>query len=309
MLFQGLKSYLVSLGPKNVLTRAALQAHGRAHGFSLDFSATTISLRKKNREMILGNAQYVQVPIMMECYELFFDTIEPSVSNGHEVLNFSKPALQTYKKNGLAFYFPSVPEDDVMDAYIHWYSPKPGDVVWDAGAHAGATTVFLSQMVGATGKVYAFEPDECNYEYLTRNLALHHVNNVVSVSFALDGSTGSVAFQVDGTMAAGIRDYLIYRGDGQTKMVPTLSFADACEKFGQVPSYVKMDIEGAEIAVISKSEEFLKKHRIHFAIETYHRVGGEYTYKALERFFPTVGYDVESSDRFGQMFTWARPLD
>jgi len=35
-----------------------------------------------------------------------------------------------------------------MDAYTHGYAPQPGDVVWDAGAHAGATAYFLAQMVG-----------------------------------------------------------------------------------------------------------------------------------------------------------------
>ncbi len=307
MRLQGLKSYLVALGPDNVLVRTALRAHGRLRGFTMHFSDATISLRSKTREMTLSNAQYVQVPIMMECYELFFDTIEPDTSSGREVLDFSRPALHKYKRNGLSFHFPSIPEDDVMDAYTHWYSPKAGDVVWDAGAHAGATTYFLSQMVGSAGKVYAFEPDEINYSYLIRNLEMHRAQNVIPVAYALDGSTGSVAFQGDGTMSAGIRGYLVYSGDRQTRMVPTLSLADACQKLGQVPTYIKMDIEGAEVAVICEAGEFLRKNPVHFAIESYHRVGGEYTYKALDEFFPSIGYEVESSDRFGQMFTWARP--
>ena len=42
-------------------------------------------------------------------------------------------------------------------------------------------------------------------------------------------------------------------------MVTALSLADACQKLGCVPTYIKMDIEGAELAVISQSKEFLKK--------------------------------------------------
>ena len=145
MRLQSLKSYLVSLGSGSPLVRTALRAHGRLHGFTMLFSDATISLRKKNREMILSKAQYVQVPVMMECHDLFFATIEPDILNGREVLDFSRPALHKYKRTGLSFHFPSIPEDDVMDAYTHWYSPKVGDVVWDAGAHAGATTYFLSR--------------------------------------------------------------------------------------------------------------------------------------------------------------------
>ena len=307
MQLQALKSRLAARGPKSSLLRTALRAHARLHGFKVGFSETSISIQKKNREMVLSNAQYVQVPIMMECYELFFDTIEPAISNGREVLDFSKPELHKYKRNGLSFYFPSIPEDDVMDAYTHWYRPKPGDIVWDAGAHAGASTYFLSQMVGPSGKVYAFEPDELNRGYLTRNLEMHRAENVVICEEALAGATGSTQFQMDGTMAAGISEYLVYQGEGQTRIVPTLTLADACQKLGQVPAYIKMDIEGAEVAAICGAKEFLQKNPIHFAIESYHRIGVEFTYKALDRFFPTIGYEVESSDKFGQMFTWARP--
>jgi FkbM family methyltransferase len=307
MQLQSLKSYIVSLGPNSALMRAALRAYGSTHGFAIRFSDTGISLRKQNREMVLSKTQYVQVPIMMECYELFFDTIASAKSNGDEILDFSKPALQKYKKSGMSFYFPSVPEDDVMDAYTFRYSPVPGDIVWDAGAYAGATTCFLSQMVGPCGKVYAFEPDELNRNYLMQNLELHAIQNVTVVQCALDASTGGAAFLEDGTMSAGIRDYLVYSGEGEIKTVPTLSLPDACAKLGHVPNYIKMDIEGAEVAVISGAAEFLKSKGINFAIESYHRIGGEYTYKALERLFASIGYEVESSDKFGQMFTWARP--
>lgn len=307
MQLQALKSRLAALGPKSPVLRAALAAHARLRGFRLGFAEGRIVIRKNNREMVLSNDQYVQVPIMMECYELFFDTIEATVVEKREVLDFSEPALHKYKRNGLSFYFPSVPEDDVMDAYTYWYKPKAGDVVWDAGAHAGATTYFLAQMVGAAGRVYAFEPDESNWSYLRRNLELHRAENVTLVKDALAGETGSAQFQMDGTMSAGIAEYLVYSGPGQVRTVPTVTLEEACRRCGQVPAYIKMDIEGAEVAVLSRAGEFLRKNPMHFAIESYHRIDGEYTYKALERFFPTIGYEVESSDRFGQMFTWARP--
>jgi precorrin-6B methylase 2 len=51
-------------------------------------------------------------------------------------------------------------EEDSMDAYTAAYRPQPGDVIWDVGAHAGATSYFFAQMVGPAGRVYAFEPDE-----------------------------------------------------------------------------------------------------------------------------------------------------
>ena len=58
--------------------------------------------------------------------------------------------------------------------------PQPGDVVWDVGAHAGLSAYHLAQMVGPSGKVYAFEPDAINYEFMVRNIETHQLANVMS---------------------------------------------------------------------------------------------------------------------------------
>jgi len=291
-----------------VLVQAALRMHGLGHGYRIEFANDAITLRKADREMILNKAQYVQVPIMMACFNLFFDTVEGQAVEGRTILDFSKPGLQRYRKSGAAFYFPSVPEDDVMDAYTHGYTPQPGDIVWDAGAHAGATAYFLAQMVGPSGKVYAFEPDQNNYNYLLRNIELHKLHNVIPVKKALSGSSGTAEFCMDGSMSAGLTDYLTYSEKNKFKKVETVSFADACAEFGEVPVYVKMDIEGAEVVTVQRAREFLKAHPVNFAIESYHPVDGELTWKPLEELFSSIGYEVWSSDKFGFMFTWAKPV-
>ena len=305
---QFLKDYLVRRGPNCVLVQTALRAHGLRHGYRVGFTDDAITLRKAGREMILSKAQYVLIPMMMECFDLYFNTIEAEAIAGRATLDFSKPGLQRYRKSGTAFYFPSVPEDDVTDAYTNGYMPQPGDVVWDAGAHAGASSYFLSQLVGPGGKVYAFEPDLGNYEYLSQNIELHRLNNVIPVKKALSASSGTAVFCMDGSMSAGLSDYLTYSEKAKYQTVETVSFEDACAEFGEVPVYVKMDIEGAEVATVKGSQEFLKAHSVNFAIESYHKVDGELTWKPLEKLFSNIGYEVWSSDKFGQMFTWAKPV-
>src|ERR1700733_4815908 len=220
---QFLKDYLVRLGPNNLLVQGALRMHGLRHGYRVEFVNNAIILRKAQREMILNKAEYVQVPIMMDLYSLFFETVEGQTIEGRTVLDFSKPSLQRYRKSGTAFHFPSVPEDDVMDAYTHGYAPQPGDVLWDAGAHAGATSYFLAQMVGPSGKVYAFEPDQNNYSYLLQNIELHKLHNVIPVKKALSGSSGTAEFCMDGSMAAGLSDYLAYSEKDKFQKVATVS--------------------------------------------------------------------------------------
>lgn len=306
-IIQSLKSFLVRLGPDNGLVRAALRMQGHRRGFEIVFRPDCIVLRKPGHEMVLGKAQYVQVPLMMECYELYFDTVDGEIIDDRKVLDFSKPGLHRYSKSKVAFYFPSVPEDDVMDAYTYTYKPQPGDIVWDAGAHAGASSYFLAQMVGPSGKVYAFEPDDRNYEYLRKNIELHGLCNVIPVKKALSGSTGTARFCMDGTMSAGLSEYLVYSDKHLFQTVSTISIPDACGELSEIPTYIKMDIEGAEVSAIEHAQEFLKEHSIHFSIESNHRVNDELTCKPLDRLFSRIGYKTSYSDRFGQMFTWADP--
>jgi FkbM family methyltransferase len=307
-LLQKLKDYLVGLGADNRLTQIALSLHARRVGFKIDFSdPTRMWLEKGNRRLALAKRDLTFVPIMMECFDLMFDSIQPTIVSGKETLDFSRPAFHTYKRNGMGFFFPSIPEEDPLDQYTYWYTPKPGDIVWDAGAYSGATTCLLASMVGPTGKVYAFEPDDLNFAYLTKNIAHHGITNVVPVRKALSGTTGTTIFFMDGTMASGIRDFVVYSDSKHNKEVPTISMEDACKELNCVPTYIKMDIEGAELAFLQGAKEFLRRHPVNFAIESYHRVDGEYTYKMLDPIFAEIGYDSLSSDIFKQMFTWAKP--
>jgi FkbM family methyltransferase len=308
ILLQKIKDYLVGLGPENRLTQLALSLHARREGFTVHFSdPTRIWLEKGTRRLALARRDLTFVPIMMEVFEIMFDSIQPSIADGRETLDFSQPAFHVYKRNGVGFFFPSIPEEDPIGQYTHWYTPQPGDVVWDAGAYSGATTCLLASLVGPTGKVYAFEPDDLNFAYLEKNVAHHGITNVIPVRKALSGTSGTATFFMGGTMASGIRDFVVYSDTKQMKEVPTISMEDACREFGCVPSFIKMDIEGAELSFVEGAKEFLKTHPVHFAIESYHKVNGEYTYKGLDPIFEEIGYEHVSSDEFEQMFTWARP--
>jgi FkbM family methyltransferase len=276
-------------------------------GIWMHNSGGKISLTKGKREIILGVRDIFLVPFAVHLWNQHFDTLEAQTRNGREVLDFSEPAIHRFRKSGLAFHFPSFAEEDAMDAYTAAYTPKAGDVVWDAGANAGTTAYSLAQMVGPTGKVYAFEPDDTNYEFLLRNMELHKVTNVVPIKAALSGKTGTALFCMDGTICAGLSDAVWFTASKRNVEVETLTFKDACDKLGSVPNYVKMDIEGAELDVIAGAQEYLKGHRVNFAIESNHIVGGELTSAPLDLIFGKAGYRAWSSDEFGQRFTWAVP--
>jgi FkbM family methyltransferase len=302
-----LKNGLLRGGPESFALRQAFRLQAAAHGVSMRMTEERISLTHRKRRMILGKRDMISVPFVIHQWDLFFNTLEGKVEDGRTVLDFSVPGIHCYRKSGLSFYAPSIAEDDCMDAYLTSYQPKPGDVVWDVGAHAGMTAYFLAQMVGPAGKVYAFEPDETNYEFLLQNIQLHELSNVIPVKAALSDKTGTANFCMDGTMGAGLSDTLTYAAAENNREVETLSLPDACERFGAVPNYAKLDIEGAELNVVASSVDFLKEHPIHLSIESNHMVDGRYTSEPLEELLGRAGYRAWSSDSYGQLFTWGEP--
>ncbi len=302
-----LKNRLLRGGPNSFVLLQAFRLQAAVHGVSMHVSDGRISLVRGQRTMILGLRDAISVPFAVHEWEQFFDTLEGQARDGRTVLDFSEPGLHRYRKRGLSFYSPSLAEDDSMEAYTASYCPQAGDVVWDVGAHAGMTAYFLAQMVGPAGTVYAFEPDETNYEFLLRNIEMHQLANVVPVKAALSDRTGTADFCMDGTMSAGLSDSLSYSAGEKGRMVETLSLRDACQRFGAVPNYIKMDIEGAELSVVASSVDFLKAHPVHLSIESNHWVDGRFTAGPLETLLGGAGYRAWSSGQYGQLFTWAEP--
>lgn len=302
-----LKNRLLQAGPNSAVVFQAFRLQALKDGIRLKRADGVIEMTKGRHRVLLNPRDVISIPFMVHLWGLFFDTVEGEQRDGYTLLDFSQPALHHYRKTGLSFYSPSIAEDECMDAYLTSYAPQAGDVIWDVGAYAGMTTYMFAKMVGPSGKVIAFEPDETNFEFLLRNIELHKLENVVPVKAALSDETGTATFCMDGTMSAGLTKTLAHSDAGKSRMVETLSPEDACARFGGVPRYIKMDIEGAELSVVAACKDLLKAHPVHLVIESNHVVDGKYTAGPLEAIFSEIGYKAWSSDKFGQLFTWAEP--
>ena len=131
----------------------------------------------------------------------------------------------------------------------------PGDVVVDVGANVGYFTLIAAQLVGDTGKVWAFEPDPDAFELLRRNVELNGYKNVTLVPKAIGSKPGTLQLFRHATNRG---DHRIYDpGDGREAVkveVTTLDhyFADASRV-----DLIKMDIQGAECAAVAGAAKTL----------------------------------------------------
>lgn len=63
--------------------------------------------------------------------------------------------------------------DSEVDVFRHFI--QPGDVVVDGGANIGTHTQALARLVGAAGRVIAFEPQRLIFQMLCANMALNDI--------------------------------------------------------------------------------------------------------------------------------------
>ncbi len=307
-ILQNIKNRLVELGPENPIGQAVLSTYARTQGYTVAFGKGVIKVSKDGSCIVLSNLDYTFVPMLMEIYDHFIAEIEPVDFQGITALDFSEQRVQKYRKSGLELLQPRVAEDDAMPAYTRKYTPKPGDVVFDLGAHAGITTVQLSQLVGPGGKVYAFEPDDSARDILLQNLKRYDASNVMVLDLAMGETSAKAMFNMDGSAGASLTDLAIYVDKTKQKEVTVTSLEEFCTREKTVPVYVKADIEGAEIGLIRGATEFLKQNPIHFGFESHHKTKtGTLSFGELEEALRAAGYDAESDKIDGTMFTWGTP--
>src|SRR5438874_1442308 len=69
---------------------------------------------------------------------------------------------------------------------------QPGDCAWDIGANKGVMSLFLAQHVGASGRVYAFEPEASAFHALDHNFKISGMQNLVPMRCGLGRESGEV---------------------------------------------------------------------------------------------------------------------
>jgi FkbM family methyltransferase len=134
---------------------------------------------------------------------------------------------------------------------------RPGDVVLEAGANVGAYTMLFAQWVGASGRVFAFEPDPSAYAGLQDHVAMNNVaDRVTAVAAAVaDGRDACVRLAIG--ESSGISRIASDRQatSTQTRDVPAVSIDQFCVERDIVPRVIKIDVEGAEMAVLAGARE------------------------------------------------------
>lgn len=153
---------------------------------------------------------------------------------------------------------------------------EPAGVFYDIGANVGFFTVIAAAVSGPRGRVLAFEPVPENARLVRRNAELNGFATVEVHEVAIARTSGEgellLAEYAGGAALAEAPPPPDLKGSIRVR---TMSVDDLVEGGGPPPDVVKIDVEGAEIAVF------------------------EGMARSVQRYRPAILYEVDAADANG----------
>ena len=133
------------------------------------------------------------------------------------------------------------------------------DVFWDVGANVGYFTLVAATALNHRGRIIAFEPGKNAYARLTENLALNPWRNIQAFPVAVTDREGEAVLHLAGDIA-----------DSSANLYQAAAAQAGCEVCRTValdyflgeenlprPHLIKLDAEGAELAVLKGAQQLI----------------------------------------------------
>ena len=144
---------------------------------------------------------------------------------------------------------------------------KKGNNVLVLGANIGYWTCLIAELVGESGKVFAFEPSPDNFKFLQKNVELNDYKNIVLEQKAVaDKSYQTKLYLSEG----GSMDHRIYdtHTDRESVNIDVVKLDEYFSGNDIVFDFIESDIQGADFAAVQGMHSLLKKSLdVNFIIE------------------------------------------
>jgi FkbM family methyltransferase len=187
-------------------------------------------------------------------------------------------------------------ENYIFDIYKINSMINEGDFVIDAGANIGIFTILAAKKVGPHGLVVAIEPENKNYEILLKNIEQHELNNIITVKKGLWNTSGTLQLHIsDNRGAHSLIDMENYI---QNQEIDVITIDDLKKSLKiQNISFIKMDIEGAEIEALKGATETLNQNNLFLVIAAYHIRNGNQTCSIISKDLNMHNFDIISDQQ------------
>ncbi len=139
---------------------------------------------------------------------------------------------------------------------------KPGQVVLDVGANVGQFTLLSAKLVGAAGRVHAFEPAPEEYRKLSANVSLNGFSNVLLNQVAICDRIGEAVMRTAGPGLG------LYNSLGRPLVSSLIGdigvLCTTLDRYLQTRAVarvdlLKVDVEGSELGVLRGAAHLLSR--------------------------------------------------
>jgi FkbM family methyltransferase len=134
---------------------------------------------------------------------------------------------------------------------------NPSDIAFDVGAFSGWLSALMSRMVGPLGRVVAFEADPGNLDACTGTLLQLASSNYTVVHAAVCDRMGIAEFFVNDTNRQTSSLLPVHPEQCRTVRVPALTLDAYISANRLAPSFIKIDVERAELAVLKGAANYI----------------------------------------------------
>jgi len=138
---------------------------------------------------------------------------------------------------------------------------RPGDTCVDVGAHVGYHALLAARLVGASGRIFAIDPQPYNCAKILANAELNGFANITVIAAAVDEADGFIALK---NQSRQDKARLTLAGPGVNDgalrfVVPKIPLRWLFETYKLRPvNLMKVDVEGFELEVLNRAGDAIQ---------------------------------------------------
>jgi len=211
-----------------------------------------------------------------DCYRWAYDFFDDEISK-RVVVDKLKCCLYFHEPDN------SVCKDQYFDTDV--FALSKTEVFVDCGAYIGDSALeFMSRVGGKYERIYSFEPD--NETYMTMRENLHNYKNTTQINKGVWDEECTLRFSAVNSGSSHIKSSSEVT---DTIEITTISLDDFFQNEPHIPTFIKMDIEGAEKKALLGTQNIIRTYRPKLAICVYHKI--EDVYELTELINSMNGYN------------------
>ncbi len=148
--------------------------------------------------------------------------------------------------------------DDYIFSVLKDYI-KNGYNIVDIGANVGMHAFYFSELVGKKGKIYAFEPDVSNYNYLKKNIRVNMIRNIIPINKAVSDKNGKTKLYLSEKLTW---DHRLINPPGEFRKAVTIEQIKLDSLLvNKKIDFIKIDVQGFEGKCIEGMENLIRKRK------------------------------------------------